>query len=238
MSTPTTKVLALVASLCLISSVQAGTIETIDARTGYGLTPDGAGFPAFFAGFAGGTSYTNTTSFTDGVVQMDLDMTVEGFDFNGTPANLVVSNTATGIEVGVDNMRLDTGERVKVTYNSITFSNVGPAPAGMVVDPSSYNAILDTVRLTSYDVGTDQYSYAGVGTVTNAVPIGTTQIDLEIFEPISDGDMFNITAVGGAFRLLFSSQQAQYETIPIPEPATLGLMTLSMVGILASRRRR
>lgn len=233
---------AFLAAAILCSSAQAGSIETIETRIGLGLTPDLQGFPAFFTnGFSqGDTSHTNTVTFDDGLVQVDMTLTIEGYDAAGAPAGLIVNNQAAGVELGVVNNQIDTGESIKVTYDDISYSVSGTPPFPYLVDPGTYASSLSTIAFAAFTPGTDTYTYAGVGAGTTS---GDDTAALVFVPPtsISNGDMFSITADSGAFRLLYLSQAAQYELRPdpnlVPEPATLGLLGLSLLCITASRRK-
>ncbi len=224
----------LIATLCLATSVQAMTMESIETRIGLGLTPDAQGFPGFFAnGFTqGDTSHTDTISFNDGVVQVDLTLTIEAFDAGGAPAGLIVNNSATGVEFGVVNNQIDPGESIKVTYDDISFSTIGAPPMGFV-DPSSFSALLSSIRFAAFDAGTDTYTYSGVG-AGSTVGDDTDQLSFLPNYSLSNGDMFTITADSGAFRALYISGSGNYKVIP--EPATIGLLALSTV-VLATKRR-
>ncbi len=234
---------AMVASALLLPTTQAANIQTLEARVGLGLTPDLQGFPAFFTnGFTqGDTSHTNTLSYDDGLVKVDYTLTVEGFDAGGSPAGLIVNNQAAGVELGVVNSQIDPGESIKVTYDDISFSVIGIPPFPFMVDQGSYESSLSSIALAAFSSGTDTFTYSGLGAGST---VGDDTSSLTFVPPavISNGDMFTITADSGAFRALFLSQSSQYELIPdpdiIPEPATLGLMGVSIVCIATARRRR
>lgn len=219
----------------LTTTVQATGMHSIEARIGLGTSPDSQGFPGFFAGFGGGTSHTNSFTFSDGVVDFKIDMTVEGLDSSDQPANLVVNNLSAGIEIGVGDMLIDSGEKIKITYDNLSFSTTGTPPAMGIVDLSSFGAILSTVRLSAFGAG-DDYAYSGVGSVVDTLQIGNT-LQLELNTPIVTGDMLTITATAGGFRALFLSQSGNYNTI-VPEPATFGLMAISLFSLAAFRRKR
>ncbi len=232
---------AIVASALLLQTAHAANIQTIPARIGLGLTPDLQGFPPFFTnGFSqGATSHTNTISFDDGLVKVDYTLTIEGFDAAGAPAGLIVNNQATGVELGVVNNQIDAGESIKVTYDDISFSLIDTPPFPFLVDPGTYASSLSSIALAAFTAGTDTYTYSGVG---DGGIVGDDTASLTIQTPITGGEMFTLTADSGAFRALFLSQSSQYELRPdpnlVPEPATLGLMGVSIVCIAAARRRR
>jgi len=224
-------------ALSICTSAGAATID-IDSRIGLGLTPDNQGFPAFFAnGFVqGATSHTNTIAFDDGVVEVEFTLTVEAFAAGGAPAGLFVNNQASGIDGGANNTEIDAGEQLKVTYDNIAFSVIGAPPSGLVVDLSSFQALIGSARLAAFTPGTDTFTYAGVG-AGSVTGDDTQTIEFVPNASIGVGDMSTITGDGGSFRALYVSLHGSYETV-IPEPATLGLLVISIVGIAASRRMR
>lgn len=234
---------AIVASALFFTNAEAASIQTIDSRIGLGLTPDLQGFPAFFTnGFSqGDTSHTNTISFDDGVVQVDYTVTIEGFDSGGSPAGLIVNNQAAGVELGVVNNQIDPGESIKVTFDDISFSVIGVPPFPLMVDPGTFEALLGSIAFAAFTPGTDTYTYAGVG-AGSTVGDDTSRLEFVPHATLSNGDMFTLTADSGAFRALYISPSSQYELIPdpnlVPEPATIGLVGLSMACLAATRRRK
>lgn len=236
-----TLVPALLIALSLGSATQALTMEHITARIALGSDADISGFTGFFSnGFvAGSTSHNNVLSFDDGVVQVDFDITVSGIDATGGPAALQPIASAVGIEgggdVGAEITRIDSGEQIKVTLNDVSFSVIGAPPVGMV-DVSSFEALMSTIRLAAFAPGVDTFTYAGVGAGA-VVGDDTDTIDFVPDQTLANGDMFTITADTGAFRGLYISMAGEYMTI-VPEPATLSLVALSLLGLAAQRRKQ
>lgn len=226
----------LVTSLCLATIAHANTMESFEARIGLGLTPDNQGFPAFFTGgfTQGDTSHTNTLSFDDTIVQMDITLTIEAFDAGGSPAGLIVNNSATGVELGVVNNQIDPGEAVKFTVDNILFSVIGAHPMGPV-DSSSFEALLSSIRLTAFDDGVDTYTYSGLA-AGSVIGDDTDTIGFVPSAPLANGDMFTVTADTGAFRALFLSASGNYKVVP--EPATFGLMGVALLGMATMRRKK
>lgn len=234
-----TLVPALLALLCFTATAEATTLEHIPARVALGSDADISGFTGFFSnGFvAGSTSHNNVLSFDDGVVQVDFDITVEGLDAGGGPAALTPIPTAVGIEGSGDSVseetRIDAGETIKVTINDVAFSIIG-APANGVVDPASFEALMSTIRLSAFDSGVDTFTYAGAG-AASVVGDDTDTISFVPRAPVVNGAMFTITADTGAFRGLFVSLAGEYTVVP--EPATLSLVGLALIGLAAQRRK-
>lgn len=233
-----TRMSVAVAVLFAVTSAKAAVMETIESRVSLGTDAvDSQGFPGFFAtgGFVqGSTSHTNTISFNDGVVQVDYDMTIEAFDAAGAPAGLNVLAHAAGINLGVTNDEIDPGEVIKVTYNSITFSVLGPHPQGSV-DPSSFQALLGSIRLAAFDSGVDTFTYAGVG-AGSVTGDDTQELDFVPSAPVNDGDTFTITGDSGAFRALYISNATTYKVVP--EPTTLAFCVMGLGCVAALRRTR
>lgn len=230
----------LLAVVCLASAAHATTIHHIPARVALGSDATISGFTGFFSnGFvAGSTSHNNVLSFDDGVVQVDFDITVEAFDEAGSPTALRPTPSAVGIDGAGDTVseqtRIDTGESIKVTLNDVNFSVIG-APAVGSVDPGSFEALMSTIRLAAFDSGVDTYTYAGVGAAA-VTGDDTDTIDFVPDQTLVDGDMFTITADSGEFRGLYISLAGEYCTV-VPEPATISLVALSLLGLTAQRRR-
>ncbi|MEM8944843.1 MAG: PEP-CTERM sorting domain-containing protein [Planctomycetota bacterium] len=235
--------LAVAIGLCLSAPTTAATIESIEARIGLGLTPDLQGFPAFFAnGFVqGSTSHTDTITFSDGLVEVDYDLTIAAFDAAGAPAGLIVNNQATGVELGVNNSQIDAGESIVVTYNAITPIVIGVPPFPLMVDLGSIEHTLSSIAFAAFTSGTDTYTYSGVGA---GVATGDDTSTLTFVPPteVTGGDSFTITADSGAFRALFISQATSYELLPdpnlVPEPASVGLAALGLAAAAATRFRK
>lgn len=232
-------VAALLAIFCLTSLSQATTIEHIPARIALGSDADISGFTGFFSnGFvAGSTSHNNVLSFDDGVVQVDFDITVEAFDEAGAPTALNPIPSAVGID-GVgdtvsESSRIDAGEKIKVTLNDVNFSIIG-APADGVVDPSSFEALMSTIRLAAFDSGIDTFTYAGVG-AGSVVGDDTNTVSFVPSQTLVDGDMLMVTADTGEFRGLYISMAGEYAVVP--EPSTLCLVALSALAIASQRRK-
>lgn len=238
MKTITRAIVALVA-IGMTTSSHAMTMESIEARIGLGTTMDLQGFAGFFEnGFTqGDPAHTETLSFDDGVVQVDFNITVEGFDENGAAAGLRTTTAAVGVDGPSDTVgestRIDTDEQIKVTFNSVIFSIIGSPPVGLVVDPSSFEALISSIRFASFTQGTDTYTYAGVG-AASVTGDDTEEIEFVPAQAITDGDMFTITGNSGEFRGLYMSLSGNYKSIP--EPATFSLLAISLIGIAASRR--
>lgn len=232
-------VAALLATVCLTTLSQASTIEHIPARIALGSDADISGFTGFFSnGFvAGSTSHNNVLSFDDGVVQVDFDITVEAFDEAGSPAALNPIPSAVGIDgagdSGAESSRIDAGEKIKVTLNDVSFSEIG-APADGFVDPSSFEALMSTIRLTAFEDGVDTFTYEGVGAAT-VVGDDTDTISFVPNYTLADGDMLMITADSGLFRGLYISMAGEYAVVP--EPSTLCLVALSALALAAQRRK-
>ena len=232
---------AIIAAVCLGTAVQAASLEHIPARVALGSDANISGFTGFFSnGFvAGSSSHNNVLSFDDGVVQVDFDITVEAFDEAGAPTALRPTPSAVGIDAPGDTVseqtRIDAGEQIKVTVNDVNFAVIGVPPAGMIVDVSSFEALMSTIRLAAFDNGIDTFTYAGIG-AGSVVGDDTDTISFVPNQTIVDGDMFTITADSGQFRGLYISMAGEYTTI-VPEPATLGLIAISVVGLVARRRK-
>lgn len=191
------------------------------------------GFPRFFAtgGFANGnSSHTNTVSFDDGVGKVEYNITVEAFNAAG-PAGLNVGVGATGVELGVDNTRIDAGESIKVTYNSITHSQIDLTPG--TIDPASWLTTLNAIHFNSFDDGTDTYTYTGVGA---GGAVGDDSFELALDSPIDGGDTFTIEGDSGAFKLQWLSHMTEYE-LGIPEPSSFAVAVLGLIGVATSRRK-
>ncbi|MEM8944844.1 MAG: PEP-CTERM sorting domain-containing protein [Planctomycetota bacterium] len=222
------------------SDAHAASMESFEARIGLGTSADSQGFAGFFeTGFVQGSpSHTDTISFDDGVVKVDFDVTVEGFEESGGPGGLRTTSAAVGVDgsgdTGSETTRIDAGEAIKVTFNDISFSIIGAPPAGMIVDPGSFEALISSIRFAAFDNGTDTYSYSGVG-AGSVVGDDTSTLSFVPNQTIATGDMFTITGDSGEFRGLYISMSGNYETV-IPEPATLSLVALSLVGIALKRR--
>lgn len=232
---------ALLIPLCFGGSANATTMEHIPARIALGSGADLSGFTGFFSnGFVdGSTSHTDTLSFDDGVVQVDFQLTVEAFDSDGSPTALNPITTAVGINGAGDTVeestRIDAGEKIKVTVDDVNFSVIGAPPVGFV-DISSFEALMSTIRLSAFDNGVDTFTYAGIG-AGSVVGDDTDQIEFVPDQVLVDGDMFMVTADSGLFRGLFISMSGNYKTA-VPEPATLCLFAMGLVGTLCSRRKR
>ena len=232
MFTQLTKPLALLGAFALLAPASAATM--IEARVNLGTNsanPIGEDFFTAASGFTqGDTSHTNTLTFTDGVVEVDITMTIEGFDAGGAPAGLIVNSQATGVELGVENDQVDPGETVKFTYDAISFNDVG-LPPGEILDTNVLDLILSTIRFTAFDAGVDTYTYAGVGA---GGATGDDTLTLNVGTSVDANDMFTITADSGAFRILYLSHEAVYASIP--EPASAMLVAFASLGM--ARRRR
>ena len=230
---------AVAASLMFVTTIHAASMESIEARVGFGTSPDAQGFTGFFEnGFVQGSpSHTDTVSYSDGTVQVDLNITVEGFDENLAPSGIRTTAAAVGVEgagdTGFESTRLDTGEFITVTFNDINFSVIGVPPSGHAVDPTSFEVLISTIQLAAFDSGLDTFTYTGVG--ASAVTGDDTNVLTFIpSQEVVDGDSFTILADSGAFRGLFVSLSANYATIP--EPASLGLMCLALLTYSVRRR--
>ncbi len=227
-----TKSLALLGSFALLAPASASIM--IEARVNLGMNsanPIGEDFFTAVSGFTqGDTSHTNTLTFDDGVVEVSLTMTVEGFDAGGAPAGLIVNNQATGIELGVVDGQVDPGETVKFTYDAIAFNDIG-LPPGDILDTNVLDLILSTIRFTAFDAGVDTYTYAGVGA---GGATGDDTLTLNVGTSVEANDMFTITADSGAFRILYLSHEAVYATIP--EPASALLVAFASLAAMGRRR--
>ena len=222
----------LILTLLATSIASSAFAGTIPGRIVMGTSDTAVdGFPRFFDSSSdftqGDTSHTHTVAFDDGVGQVVYNITIEAFNSAG-PAGLNVGTGATGIELGVDNSRIDPGESIVVTYNSITHSQIAPGPGP--INPLTYDTKLNALHFNSFGAG-DTYTYSGVGAGgatgddTNEILLGAS---------IATGDSFTIMADTGAFRLQWISQVTQYELIP--EPTTLALCTLVFAPMLVRRR--
>lgn len=193
------------------------------------------GFPRFFnsaSGFTqGDTSLTNTLSYNDGIGQVDFTITIAAFNAAGGPAGLNVGVGSSGVELGVDNLRIDPGETIKVTYDNIAYSQIGPGAGGLPIDFSTFDTVLNAIHLNSFGAG-DTFTYAGIGAggIT-----GDDTFEVLVGESISSGDMFSITGDTGAFKMQWVSQESTYE-LGVPEPSSLVLAAFSL-AVLATRRR-
>ncbi len=239
MKTLTTSLPTLLLALVLTTPAQAATMVDFPGRVALGSDAVISGFTGFFSnGFVQGTpSHNNVLSFDDGVVKMDLDVTVEGFDESG-PAGLRTTGSAVGVDglgdSGSESTRIDAGESIKVTFNDVAFSVIGAPPAGFV-DPGSFEALMSTIRLAAFDAGTDTFTYAGIG-AGFVVGDDTDTIGFVPSQPVDDGDMFTITADSGAFRALYVSVSGNYKVVP--EPTTIGLIAVSALAMAVQRRSR
>jgi len=214
--------------MVLAPAADAATIGTrIVMGTGPATNPFDT-FPRFFASPSfsqGATSFQNTVSYTDGVAQVDYTLTVSAFDASGNPAGLYAGVGASGVDVGVDDTRIDAGESIVVNYDNIVYSQVGgPSPIG------NFATELNKLQFNSFTAGTDTYTYAGPG----APGTGDDTPAYVLNAPVVAGDSFTVTADSGAFRLQWISQQASYSWIP--EPTTFALAAFGLLAV-ATRRR-
>ena len=224
--------------LATIALCATASAEMLDARIGLGIRI-GDFFEDPGSGFVqGSTSFTNTMTFDDSVVEVDFTLTAEGFDAGGAPAGLFANNQAVGVEGGSRDDKIDAGETIKITFTDIEFTVIGVPGPGLEVDPSTITAFLSSIRLAAFNDGVDTFTYTGVGDA-NLVGDDTQTIEFVPDLVVDDGDMFSITADSGDFRGLFLSLDVTYGTRPddneIPEPTTLAL---AFIGAAALGRRR
>lgn len=186
-------------------------------------------FPRFFdtaSGFIqGSTSFTNSVSFDDGVGKVDYTITIEAFNAAGAPAGLNVGVGAAGVELGVDNSRIDTGESIKVTYDSISHSQIG-GPTTI----ASYITTLNAVHFISFGAG-DTFTYSGVGAggIT-----GDDTFEVLVGASIATGDTLTVTGDSGAFKMQWLSHVTEYELVP--EPSTMIFAAFGLVATVLRRR--
>ncbi|TWT97622.1 hypothetical protein Pla108_17740 [Botrimarina colliarenosi] len=221
------------AALVALGSAAQG--EMIEARITTGIDP-GQFFSAASGFVNGASTHTNTISFSDGLVQADFTLTAAAFGPGGVPASLNVANAAGVNTLGVSgNSQVETGESIKFTYDSVTYTIVGVPPAGLTVDPSTFTASVSSIALAAFEVGTDTFTYMGIGSG------GATGDDTGVLTlsptVITPGDMSTITGDSGSFRVLYLSNSVGYGLRPVPEPTTAALATLVTFGLIGCRRR-
>ncbi len=203
----------------------------------------GGGAGQFFdpaSGFVDGvdTTHTNSVSFNDGIVQLDITLTVEAIGATGSAVPINVAASAAGVqEISSNDDRINAEESLVVSYDQIVFSVIGTPTVGMV-DPASLEAQLSTFRLSAFDDGVDSFTYTGIGAPpTVSVDVAARLATLDFGDELQDGDSFIIAGGSNSdFRAQFISNRGSYDIIP--EPTVLALMAVSLVGTVCTWRER
>jgi len=215
--------------LAMLIATSASAAIIPNTRIVLGTNDAPTDFPRFFdsaSGFIqGSTTFTNSVSFDDGVGKVDYTITIEAFDAAGAPAGLHVGVGATGVELGVDGTRIDPGESIKVTYDTISHSQIG-GPTAI----ASFMTTLNAVRFNSFEAG-DTFTYTGVGAggIT-----GDDTFEVLVGASIASGDTFTVTGDTGAFGMQWLSHTTEYTLVP--EPSTMIFAVFGLVATVLRRR--
>jgi len=199
-------------------------------------TDGGATFTTICSDVAGGAC---TASFT---AANGIDILAFGTTSNspGTPANATLFSTSLQLEntsATQQSILLSVGDTgFSAPTGSVTFLNnlAGTVVVGGAGNLLSSIACLDTANGQNTCPATYQtptinadITVPGAGNATTTLPIGA------LAGPYSMTELISLTLDPGALLNYVSSSKVS----PVPEPATLGLLGLGLLGLAAVRRR-
>jgi len=153
------------------------------------------------------------------------------------------------VDTPADQVSFSQGRISGVDSGTFTPTGFGAALVGAVGGAGSTRYSVGSIQsLTSVDaqvpgIGIEPLNIAGAGTGSNDIVTGVPALIGTLTTSAGLG-VDNFTAIefqglttGGGQNTVIASSDINVVVVPIPEPATLALMSFGLIGLVASRRR-